>query len=57
MITGERIVVDNKALEQVSHFSYFGSERSFGSERDIVNKIIKYQLIFSRRSATGNTQT
>lgn len=51
-----KIIIDNKATVQVSHFNYLGSKISLGSNRDIAFKINKFQLIFSTVSRTFNNK-
>ena len=40
-----KIVLDNKTLEQVSHFRYLGCDISYDRERDIDEKINRFQMI------------
>jgi hypothetical protein len=38
-----KIVIDNNILEQVSHFNYLGNEITYMQEKDIHNKLNKFQ--------------
>jgi hypothetical protein len=40
-----KIVLENTILEQVQQFNYLGCETSFIQERDINNKIKKFQMV------------
>ena len=40
-----KIVIENKTLEQVSHFNYLGCEISLNEDKDIQNKTNKFQYI------------
>jgi hypothetical protein len=40
-----KIVSENTTLEQVQQFNYLGCETSFIQERDVNNKIQKFQMV------------
>lgn len=40
-----KIIIDNRPIEQVSHFNYLGCDVSYNYDNDITNKLHKYQYI------------
>lgn len=40
-----KIVVNNKPVEQVKHFNYLGNDISYDRDKDINNKLHKYQIM------------
>ena len=42
---GYKIVVDNKCLQKVQNFKYFGSEESYENGKDIQQKLAKFAQI------------
>jgi hypothetical protein len=52
-----KIVLENATLEQVQQFNYLGCETSFIQERDINNKIQKFQMVCGTISRTLENKT
>lgn len=52
-----KIIVDNKPLEQVSHFDYLGCNITYDVDRDINNKISKFQWICGTINRTLKNKT
>jgi hypothetical protein len=47
-----KIVLENTTLEQVEQFNYLGCKTSFIQERDVNNKIQKFQMVCGTISRT-----
>lgn len=41
-----KIVIGNRAFEQISQFNYLGSEIGFVNDRDILHNIDKFKSIY-----------
>ncbi|KAJ4429720.1 hypothetical protein ANN_21924 [Periplaneta americana] len=52
-----KIIVDNKPIEQVSHFDYLGCNITYDVDRDIDNKISKFQWICGTINRTLKNKT
>jgi hypothetical protein len=52
-----KIVLENTTLEQVQQFNYLGCEASFIQERDVNNKIQKFQMVCGTISRTLKNKT
>jgi hypothetical protein len=52
-----KIVLENTTLEQVQQFNYLGCETSFIQERDVNNKIQKFQMVCGTISRTLKNKT
>lgn len=40
-----KIIIDNKTLEQVSHFNYLGCDTTYERDKDVESKVHKFQAI------------
>jgi hypothetical protein len=52
-----KIILENTTLEQVQQLNYLGYETSFIKERDVKNKIQKFQLVCGTISRTLKNKT
>jgi hypothetical protein len=41
-----KMIIDSNVLEQISHFSYLGSDVTYTLEKDLKNRLSKYEKIF-----------
>lgn len=52
-----KVVIENKILEQVSYFDYLGCNVSYDRDKDIENKLNKFQLICGTINRTLQNKT
>jgi hypothetical protein len=40
------MIIDSNVLEQISHFTYLGTDIIYTLEKDLKNRLVKYERIF-----------
>lgn len=52
-----KIIINNAAIEQVSHFNYLGCEVSYNKDNDVIQKLYKFQYMCGTISRTLKNKT